>query len=66
MSNMTPISASALVSPESATKPGVNGPIAMPATRYPISGGSRRRLATKPKANASTKPMAMVAISDAS
>ena len=33
ISRITPISASSLASPWSATKPGVNGPIAMPASR---------------------------------
>ena len=45
ISRMTPISASCEASSASAMKPGVNGPIRMPATRKPTSGGRRRRSA---------------------
>ena len=45
ISRMTPTSASWLAMFWSATKPGVNGPMTMPATRYPTSGGSLRRCA---------------------
>ena len=57
---MTPTSASWLAIFWSATKPGVKGPMTIPATRYPTSGGSLKRLASTPKAKASTRPIAMV------
>ena len=60
---MTPISASCEARPASATKPGVNGPTATPARRYPTSGGSRRRTARSPSTKARAKPAAIVAIS---
>ncbi len=66
ISRITPISASWLASPESATKPGVNGPTQMPAMRYPTMGDTLRMLATKPNNNASTKPTASSAMSEVS
>ncbi len=60
---MTPISASWDARPASATKPGVNGPTATPARRYPTSGGIRRRTASRPRTNASPSPPAIVAMS---
>jgi len=41
-------------------KPGVNGPIAMPASRSPTIGGTPRRTAAKPPAKANASPTAMV------
>ena len=41
-------------------KPGVNGPITMPASRYPTSGEAFSRCAIAPNANASTRPTTMV------
>ena len=63
ISRMTPISASCPASSPSATNPGVKGPIMMPATRKPTSGGSRNRSAAYPNAEANTKQVAIVAIS---
>ncbi len=63
MSSITPISASCGASVASATNPGVNGPTAMPATRYPTSGGRPILLAMNPKTKAKAKPRAIVEIS---
>jgi len=62
INRMTPISASSAARLESPTKPGVKGPTATPATRYPSSGGRRSFAATKPKPSASTNPIAISAI----
>ncbi len=62
ISRMTPISASSLARPASATKPGVFGPTSTPAIRYPTRGGIRKRLARAPKTKASPRPATMVAI----
>ena len=43
--------------------PGVNGPIAMPARRYPTSGGAFRRCAMAPNSHASASATTMVEIS---
>ena len=60
--SITPSSASWLVSSTSATNPGVAGPMTMPATRYPTSGGSPARVASRPVSSASPRPAAMVVI----
>src|SRR6185312_5555903 len=44
-------------------KPGVCGPTATPASRYPAKGDSRSRLAIAPKMKANTNPATMVAMS---
>src|SRR5688572_29615259 len=63
MRRMTPISASCVASPASATKPGVNGPMTTPARRYPTSGGNRNRVAASPNRNDNPKPAARMAMS---
>ncbi len=60
ISSITPISASWLAMPTSATKPGVAGPITMPASRYPASAGSFSRAATKPSTSARPSAAASV------
>ena len=63
ISSITPISANWLAKAASATKPGVNGPMATPASKYPTRAGSRKRAARKPSTSAKPKAAAMVWIS---
>ena len=60
ISRMMPSSESSLAIAWSATKPGVNGPMMTPASRYPTSGEALSRCAIAPSANASTRPTTMV------
>ena len=66
ISRMTPISANWLAMLASPTIPGVKGPMAMPARRYPTIGGMLSRWAAKPPKNASTKPIVIVTTSEVS
>lgn len=63
ISKTTPISASWLASLASPTKPGVKGPMATPASRYPTIGETRILWASTPSSQAAAKAAAMVVTS---
>ena len=62
ISSITPISASSFAIPASPTKPGVNGPMRIPANKYPTRAGSFIRTARKPSTRDRPSAVATVVI----